>query len=425
MGFLDKLFPVKQARKRILESDEMTIAETGTEKQRRALAKDERTSQEILYYLAEKDPSAAVRKSVASNPSTPMQASPILAKDSEQDVRIVLARRLVKILPDLSQDKYSQLYAYAVQSLGMLALDEVLKIRKALAETLKDHAHTPPAVAAQLARDLEREVSEPILRFCIALSDDDLVDILKTHPANWAAEAVADRRQVSRRVSRAVIDTGNVRAGQILLSNEGADLTEDLLEAIVERAREYPEWHKPLATRKSLPPRMAMKLAAYVDKTIAKILTERTDIDRGTIQDVTDVVQRRVEYEEARQKTIDRSNPVERAQKLHAADEITEEVMGDALAMQDYDFVIACLALRAGTTMEDIRKVFDVRAPRSICAVTWRAGFSMRMALKLQQTLGRVPHTALIYPRGGTDYPLTAEEMRWQLDAIGINKSVP
>ena len=32
-------------------------------------------------------------------------------------------------------------------------------------------------------------------------------------------------------------------------------------------------------------------------------------------------------------------------------------VMGDALAMQDYDFVIACLALRAGTTMEDIRKL--------------------------------------------------------------------
>ena len=45
---------------------------------------------------------------------------------------------------------------------------------------------------------------------------------------------------------------------------------------------------------------------------------------------------------------------------------------------------------------------------------------SMRLALKLQQTLGRVPHTALIYPRGGTDYPLTEEQMRWQLDAIGI-----
>lgn len=421
MGFLDKLFPVKQTKTRILESDEKTIAETGTEKQRQALAQDERTSQEILFYMAGADKSDMVRKAVAENPSTPMQATPLLAKDREEDVRLVLARRLVKILPDLSQDKYSQLYAYAVQSLGMLALDEVLKIRKALSETLKDHAHTPPAVAAQLARDLEREVSEPILRFCVALSDDDLVDILKTHPANWAAEAVADRRQISSRVSRAVIDTGNVRAGKILLANEGADLTEDLLEMIVERAREYPEWHRPLVSRKTLPPRMAMKLAAYVDKTIGKILTERTDIDRGTIADVKDVVQRRVEYEDMRQKTIDRTNPLERAQKLFAANEITDEILSDALAMQDHEFVTACLALRAGTRLEDIRKIFDVRAPRTICAVTWRAGFSMRLALKLQQTLGRVPHTALIYPRGGTDYPLTEEEMRWQLDAIGIH----
>ena len=419
MGFLDKLFPPKKSGK-VMEADEMAIAENGTEKQRQLLAQNERTSQEILYYLAEKDPSKAVRKSVAGNPSTPAQAAPILAKDQDEDVRIVLARRLVKILPDLSQDKYSQLYAFAVQSLGMLALDEVLKIRKALAETLKDHAHTPPAVAAQLARDLEREVSEPVLRFCVALSDDDLVDILKTHPANWAAEAVAERKTVSDRVSRAVIDTGNVRAGQLLLSNEGAIISDNLYEMIVERAREYPEWHKPLATRKTLPPRMAMKLAAYVDKTVAKLLAERTDIDKRTIKDVTEVVHRRVEFEDERRKTIDRTNPVERAQKLHAENMITDEVVSDALAMDDRDFVIACLALRANTTMEDVRKIFDVRAPRAICAITWRAGFSMRLALKLQQTLGRVQHTALIYPRGGTDYPLTEEQMRWQLDAIGI-----
>lgn len=420
MGFLGKFFAPKQPKTKLLEADERAIAENGTQRQRELLAKNERTSQEILYYLAEKDPSKEVRRTVAQNPSTPMQASSILAKDKDEDVRIVLARRLVKILPDLSQDKYSQLYAFAVQSLGMLALDEVLKIRRALAETLKDHAHTPPAVAAQLARDLEREVSEPILRFCAALSDDDLVDILKTHPANWAAEAVAGRKILSERVSRAVIDTGNVRAGEILLSNEGALIGGDLYETIVERAREYPEWHRPIAARKTLPPLMAMKLAAYVDKTVAKILIERTDIDKRTIGEVTQVVQRRVEFEDERRKTIDRSNPAERAQKLFAANEITEEMLSDALAMDDREFVIACLALRAGTTMEDVRKIFDVRAPKSICALTWRAGFSMRLALKLQQTLGRVPHTALIYPRGGTDYPLTEEQMRWQLDAIGI-----
>ncbi len=418
MGILEKLFPAKIVRH--WDADEKRIAEEGSERQRHALAKDPRTSQEILYYLAEKDSSKSVRKSVADNPSTPMQAAPILAKDYSEDVRLVLARRLVKILPALSEDKYGQLYAFAVQSLGMLALDEVLKIRKALAETLKDHAHTPPAVAAQLARDVEREVSEPILRFCVALSDEDLVDILQTHPANWAAEAVASRKTVSARVSQAVIDTGNTRAGKILLANEGAEILPELLEGIVDRAREYPEWHKPIATRKSLPPLMAMKLAAYVNSTVKKTLLERSDLDAVTIGEITSIVKRRVEFEEERRKTKDKSDPVERAKKLHSENSITEEVVSDGIAMQDYDFVIACLAYRGQTTLENIKKVFDVRAPKSICAISWKCGFSMRLALKLQQGPGHVPYQSLIYPRGGTDYPMTEEQMQWQLDAIGL-----
>lgn len=415
IGLFGKLLPAKMT-----EADEKKVAETGTEKQRLSLANNERASQEILYYLALHDPSDKVRKAVAENPSTPMQATTLLSKDKSNDVRFSMAQRLVKILPSLDPERYSQLYAFAVQSLGMLALDEVLKIRRALSETLKDYAKTPPEIAAQLARALEREVSEPILRFCLALGDDDLVDILQKHPANWAAEAVAGRKMLSSRVSQAVLDTGNVRAGEILLSNEGADITPEMLEVIIERAREYPEWHKPIATRKTLPPLMAMKLAAYVDKSVRKILIERSDLDERTIGDIIDIVKRRLEFEQDRLKHFDKSNPVERAQKLYAAGELGEEAITDAIAMRDDDFVIAALAFAAKAAPSDIEKVFDVKAPKSICAVCWKAGFSMRLALKLQQTLGRVKAQNLIYPRYGTDYPLSPEEMRGHLDVIGI-----
>ncbi len=418
MGFFTKV--LRGRGEQLLEADEKKIAHEGSERQRLALAVNERASQEILYYLALHDPSKKVRKAVAENPSTPMQASTLLAKDKSDDVRLILARRLVKVLPALSEDRYSQLYAFAVQSLGLLALDEVLKIRRALSETLKDHAHTPPDVAAQLAKDMEREVSEPILRFCIAISDDVLIEVLQKHPANWAAEAVAGRKSLSARVSEAVIETGNIRAGKILLANEGADIPLNLLETIIERAREYPEWHKPIATRRTLPPLMARKLAAYVDKTVFRILSERSDIDERTIREIGEIVARRVQFEEERRKSIDKSAPVERAKKLYAAGDITEEMMIDAIVMGDHEFVIACLALRARVGMDDIRKVFDVRAPKSICAVCWACGFSARLALKLQQTMGRVKFNALIYPRGGTDYALTPEEMRFQLNIIGI-----
>lgn len=419
MGLFQTFFPQKQKHR--LDGDEKVIAENGNEKDRLMLARDVSTSQEILYYLADKDPSTAVRRAAAGNPSTPLQAAPILSKDKDEDVRLIIARRLVKILPPLSQDKYSQLYAFAVQSLGMLALDEVLKIRKALTETLKDYAGTPPALAAQLAKDLEREVSEPVLRFCAALSDNDLVDILKTHPANWAAEAVAGRKQLSARVSEAVIDTGNIVAGKILITNEGAEITPALLETIVLRAREYPEWHKPLAGRKTLPPLMARKLAAYVDKSVRKILADRSDLDQDMIADITRIIERRMEYEDERRKSFDRSNPIERARKFVNSGDLNEEVIADALAMRDRDFVIAVLALRTNASINDVEKVFDVKAPRFICAICWKAGFSARLALKLQQALGNIKPASLIYPRGGTDYPLKEEEMRAQLEIIGIS----
>ncbi|PZQ44991.1 MAG: hypothetical protein DI551_08795, partial [Micavibrio aeruginosavorus] len=276
--------------------------------------------------------------------------------------------------------------------------------------------------AAQLARDLEREVSEPILRFCAALSDKDLIDILATHPANWAAEAIASRSNVSARVSEAVIDTGNAVAGRILLSNVGAVITPDLLEKIIERANEYPEWHKPIAVHKALSPLMARKLAAYVDKTVRKILTERSDLDKQTIADISEIIKRRIEYEEQRKTNFDGSDAVKRARKMAANGDLSERVMEDAIAMHDRKFVMAGLALRAEASIDDIEKVFDVKAPKSICAICWKAGFSMRFAMRLQQTFGAINPNAIIYPRGGQGYPFTEEELNWQLDIIGIKR---
>ena len=195
MGFFSKLFGSKN-KAEVYEA-EKNIALSDNVKDRLKVAKNPKTHQEILFYMAQTDGSAEVRLAVAANKTTPVQASEVLSKDKSEDVRLALAGRLAKLLPDLSSDKQGQLYKFAVEALGNLALDEVLKVRVALSSALKECADTPPSVAGQLARDVEREVSEPILRFCIALSDDDLLDILKSHPASWAVQAVAQRPTIA------------------------------------------------------------------------------------------------------------------------------------------------------------------------------------------------------------------------------------
>ncbi|MCB9989576.1 MAG: DUF2336 domain-containing protein [Rhodospirillales bacterium] len=412
--------PPKQQKPDPVRYDrEKGIALSPDLKGRMNLAGNSKTHQEILYYLAEHDPDPAVRKAVAANKSTPVQASAILAGDANEDVRLALAGRLVKLLPELSEDTHSQLYAHAVQALGRLALDEVLKIRKALSSTLKDCAHAPPKVAAQLARDIEREVSEPVLRFCTALADEDLLDIIKTHPAAWAVTAIAARKMVSSQVSEAVIESDNRPAGKILIGNKGAQIGPPLLKTIIEKARDYPEWQGGVALRKNLPPELAKELAQFADESVRALLGKRKDFDRETAREIAEVFRRRLEFAGAQAGDAG-EDPMARAVALDQEGRLTEEAVSDALALRDRRLVYAMIALRAKVPLEAVEKIFGMKAPKAVVALSWKADLSMRLALQLQKDLAQVSHKELIYPRGGTDYPLSEDELRWQLEFLGL-----
>jgi hypothetical protein len=70
-----------------------------------------------------------------------------------------------------------------------------------------------------------------------------------------------------------------------------------------------------------------------------------------------------------------------------------------------------------------IEKVLNLKAAKPIVAVSRRAGLSMRMALQLQKEMGQVPPKELLYPRGGTDYPMDDEELAKQLEFLGLKKA--
>lgn len=422
MFFIKNLLglPFRFARKRdpARYETEKDAARSGDSGQRMTLAKSTATHQEILYYLAENDPDPAVRRAVALNSSTPIQASIILAKDNDVDVRYALAERLLNLLPHLEQGRQSQLYAFAVQALGTLALDEMMKIRKALSTTLKDYAHAPPKVVGQLARDVEREISEPILRFCAAVSDEDLIEILKEHPAEWAVQAIAGRNKVSDRVSRAVIKTDNRPAGATLLANRGAEFSAKTLQVVIEKARLYPEWQKPVAIHKMLSADMAAALAEFADASVRDILVKRSDFDEKAVEGIAAVFRRRLEF--AGESERNTEDPAKKVVRLEKKGELSEEAISDALAMGEKDFVYAALASKAGTSPAMVKKIFEMQAPKPIVALCWRGGMTMRFALQLQKELGRVPAKDLLYPRGGTDYPMSRDELVWQLEFLGL-----
>lgn len=403
---------LSQAPDPVRYEKERALAASKDKKDRIKLARNPNTHLEILYYLAA-DADDDVRLAIAKNEATPIQASPVMARDKNVDVRLALAHRLMALLPELTEEQHSQLYAYAAQALGVLALDEVLKVRLALTSVLKDMAAAPPQVVAQLARDLERQVSEPILRYCAALPDQDLLDILAENGNDWVQEAIASRGRISAKVSDALASSRHVSVGKTLITNEGAEITDDTLTKIVERARETPEWHKPLCLRTHLPAFLMKEIVRFVDASLHKFILERTDFDTETRVEIEDTVKRRMRF-----LVDDKGNrivPKDKVVLLNKEGKLDEAVMADALALREYDFIQMGLALKSKLPLPTVKRMIETRSAKAVTALAWRAGLSMRYALDLQRELAKVPHGELIYPRNGTDFPLSPDEMDFQI----------
>jgi uncharacterized protein (DUF2336 family) len=382
----------------------------------KSLAGNAKTHPEILYFLA-KSENADIRRAVATNKATPVQAATLLANDQSVDVRQALAQRLCDLLPDLSPERQSQLYAYAVQALGMLAQDEVLSIRRALSSTLRDYAKAPPTVVSKLARDMEREVSEPILRFCVALPDDDLLDILASHPSPWVISAIAARAKVSEPVSEAVIDSEDIPGTTVLLNNEGAEIGESALQKIIDRARNYPEWHKPTALRPELSLNFARQLAGFVDEKILHVLEKRSDFDPKVRESIAAIVKRRLDFVRA---DAPNETAEDKIKRYVESKSLSAEVIQDALAWHDKDFALYSLSYLSGIHLAVVKKMISLGSARPVVALCWKAKLPMRVCIDVQQQLAKVDPRAIMYARGGTDYPLTDDEIKWQLEFFGV-----
>jgi uncharacterized protein (DUF2336 family) len=402
----------KQQRDEKRYEQEREAARSKKSKDRLRLAKDPKTHLEILYYLAE-DQDTKVRRAVAANPSTPVQVSEVLANDTDTDVKIALIERLTALLPDLSQDQYAHLYAFAAQALGILALDEVLKVRLALSSALRDELYAPPEVVSQLARDLEREVSEPILKLCTAVPDDVLIDILIQHPDDWVIEAIAGRQNIGDSVSDAVIETKSILGGKKLIENETAKLSDMAVESIIEQAKETPEWHKPLALQTHLPSRVIRDIISFVDQSIQKLIFKRADMDDLTRKDLMDTINRRVNF--MIDKKGNRITPDQKVAQLHHSNDLNDDSVRDALALREYDVVYLALAKKSGLPAAIVKKMIQTQSAKAVTSLVWKADMDMRTALEIQKTMAKIQPRELIYPRHGDEFPLSKSDMEWQI----------
>lgn len=396
---------------------------------RMAAAAADNVAPEILYYMVD-DPDPEVRRRIAANPGTPRQADGKLANDEEPAVRAALAAKIANLAPRLD---HAEPHGHAEMTLGILdklARDQLPMVRQVVAEVLKNESNIPPQIVQRLARDIEIMVAAPMLEFSPLLEDSDLLDIIEHAPVAGALSAISRRQGVSGTVADCVARSDDTDAIVELLNNPTAQMREDTLDMLVERARILPPLHEPLVRHPVLPRGAACKLATFVADNLLTVLAGREELGEATLEAVRDAVHKRLAEtygkdngilqrparpadspEDMRHRAI-----IERelgtARAMHAKKPISEEQIRRSIEYEHWPFVQAALIVASASSLEFVCDVLETHHPGLILALCWRAGLGTETAALVQRGLGHVPPADCI---AAPDYPAPPDAMRRML----------
>ena len=387
------------------------------------------TYEEAKELARHEDPK--VRRAIAANPVPLGEIDLLLARDSDKGVRTSLAEKIARLAPGLSTDERNEVRRMTYEALVILARDQVMRVRQILSETLKDVADAPPEIIGRLARDAELAVSAPLLEYSQVLTDDDLLAIIKSDPIQGALSAISRRKSVTEVLSDSIVASDDLDAVTELLGNASAQIREETLDRILDRVPDVKQWHEPLVKRPKLPGRVIRRLAQVVAENLVEILIQRKDLKPDTAERVREIVNRRLKEGDliesknggvpgllsAHQKpAADPGSARERARKLHEAGKLDNKIISEALDGKEREFVITALGLRAGLNPDVIKKVITTNSVKGIVAVAWKARLPMSIAVEFQKKLLHTAPKDLLLSRGGATFPLSEEEMEWQLD---------
>ncbi len=363
------------------------------------------------------DPAVTVRAAVALNAGASSEADQRLASDPDERVRLLLTRKVLALLPNMSRADQQRLSEQTVAILSKLVQDEAVRIRIMVSEVLAGLPAVPRDWILALAHDAAVPVSEPVLRLSPLLSAGDLLALVQNPPHAAAHHAIACRADLPAAVADVIVASASNAAIRALLANPSASIREATLDQLIARAQLQPDWHEPLVRRPALPPHAARTLSEIVANHWLQVLTDRTDLPPAVTSDLKQRLWARLAGELPADCAIADGAMMHAALRLSARGQLDEAALLDAAHAGDSRRVAALLAVAAGVPLAEVDRAASLRSAKALVSLVWKAGFSMRSAGPVQSLLGRLgPAGMLTATVHG--FPLGVEEMGWQLELL-------
>ncbi len=380
------------------------------------LAASPATPAGLLAGLAADD-AVTVRAAVALNPSLPLASQQQLAGDADERVRLLLARKLANALPGLSGPSQAKVRDRTLAILSGLVRDEAIRIRQVIAAALAALPDVPGDAVLALAQDGVIPVSEPVLRLSPLLSAEDLLGLLADPPHSRTAAAIACRANLPEAVADAIAATADSPAIRALLANASAAIRESTLDSLIARAPAEPDWHAPLVRRPHLPDHAARALSEIIATQLLGELAARPGLPAALIASI----RQRLGGATARLATGTDEYLAAEARRLDERSGVDEAQMLAALRAGEHSRACVLLAVAAAVPLSVVQRAASLRSAKGLASLVWKAGFSARAAAPVQTAIGKIAPGALLAATPSGAFPLSPEEMRWQLDFLSGN----
>lgn len=303
-----------------------------------------------------------------------------LAQEPSSTRRRELLRNVTDLFFTSDQPRAASEMALFDDVMSQLAGEMEEAVRGELAQRMAQAEAPPQGLIRTLARDASIEVARPVLSGSAALSDDDLLSVARTRGQDHL-RAISQRPSVSMAVSEAIVERGDDQTLGVLLANEGAQMSRETQELVVDRAAENPALHAAVVGRKALPVDLLNEMYFVVEARLRdQILARNAEVDPAELDAALAAGRKALA---ARDGALPADyDAAEREVKLmRARGAITPPVLAGFLRARETTKFLVALSELAEIDFHTARRILERRELDALSIVCKAAGFDRSLYL--------------------------------------------
>ncbi len=304
-----------------------------------------------------------------------------LRSNASAAARVALAAKFGRQYDSLIAGKTRSL---ADSVLQLLVKDLEKNVRQSLAETLAASPNLPHDVAMRMAHD-DIEIARPVLERSPVLSDEELVEIVRTHAMQYAL-AVAGREHLSEFLSDNLVATGAAEVVTRLVGNAGAKISAATLTRMAEDYRTDEAVQERLVRRPVLPYELVDQMVGAIGDRLGWELVRQRRMSADDARRLMAATRERATINIVAREHSERSVEREVRDRLVGGDLEPEDLLAFVRDGEISRFE-AGMALLAHAAPQHTRRLLYGGDRRGLAGLCARAGFSTPHYVALRMTL--------------------------------------